>query len=538
MRATKASLLSILGVMESAAEEALHDTALVGGNGAPPVLLAGAGFTANDIALCSSEEARALLACDDALSLCALPLAIQRGRRAPVLHVAANTDDTQLENRLTFLCGMKVSLTAVPAAILRDAIPRAYFGSDTYLLGQLKRIAAPSSGTSAHARRALPRASGDAAQVLTALLEFAAVRGASDLHLAPGPHAVLVKLRVDGELLVLDSAPYELHFHEQIVSRLKVLAELDIAKRRVPQDGAFSLMLAGCERSLRVSTLPTLHGESVVVRFLHLQKIPSLTDLGMEPRALERVRNAMNRSEGLILLTGPTGSGKTTTMYSVVKELEGRGRNVVTVEDPIESPIPRAVQVQVCLEQGLDYPRAIRSVLRHDPDVLLIGEMRDGISAAMSLDAASTGHLTLSSLHIGSSLHVFARLEVLGVARGRAVPPVAIVVNQRLLPKLCSRCKRLDERSGPSFKERIFSSVGCLSCGGTGFSGRVLITEILDVQSQRAKDASYKADSAQELLQLLPNEAFIPWTESLHHHLLRGDIALQQVEEFLDSEMR
>jgi type II secretory ATPase GspE/PulE/Tfp pilus assembly ATPase PilB-like protein len=133
---------------------------------------------------------------------------------------------------------------------------------------------------------------------------------------------------------------------------------------------------------------------------------------------------------------------------------------------------------------------------------------------------------------------VFSRLEVLGVARGRAVPPVAIVVNQRLLPKLCSRCKRLDERSGPSFKERVFSSVGCLSCGGTGFSGRVLITEILDVQSQRAKDASYKADSAQELLQLLPNEAFIPWTESLHYHLLRGDIALQQVEEFLDSEMR
>jgi type II secretory ATPase GspE/PulE/Tfp pilus assembly ATPase PilB-like protein len=523
--------------MESAEEKALHDTALVSGSGAPPVLLAGAGFTANDVALCSSEEARALLACDDALSLCALPLAIQRGRRAPVLHVAATAEDEKLENRLTFLCGMKVSLTAVPADILRDAIPRAYFGSDAYLLGQLKRIATSTTPAPRKNRRELPRASGDAAQVLTALLEFAAVRGASDLHLAPGPHAVLVKMRVDGELLVLDSAPYELHFHEQIVSRLKVLAELDIAKRRVPQDGAFSSMLAGCERSLRVSTLPTSHGESIVVRFLHLQKIPALTQLGMEPRVLERLREATNRSEGLILLTGPTGSGKTTTMYSVVKELEGRGRNVVTVEDPIEAPIPRAVQVQVCLEQGLDYPRAIRSVLRHDPDVLLIGEMRDGISAAMSLDAASTGHLTLSSLHIGSSLHVFSRLEVLGVARARAVPPVAIVVNQRLLPKLCGKCKRLDDRSRQSFKDSIFCGVGCVSCGGTGFSGRVLITEILDVQSQSAKDACYKADSARELLQLLPNQAFIPWTEALHHHLLRGDIALRQVEEFLDSEI-
>jgi type II secretory ATPase GspE/PulE/Tfp pilus assembly ATPase PilB-like protein len=374
--------------------------------------------------------------------------------------------------------------------------------------------------------------------VLNALLEFATVRGASDLHLAPTPKAVLVKMRVDGELLVLDSTPYELHFHEQIVSRLKVLAELDIAKRRVPQDGAFSLTLAGVERTMRVSTLPTLYGESVVVRFLYLRAIPSLLDLGMEPRALGIIRSAMNRSEGLILLTGPTGSGKTTTMYSVVNELEGRGRNVVTVEDPVESLIPRAVQVQVSLEQGLDYPRAIRSVLRHDPDVLLIGEMRDGVSAAMSLDAASTGHLTLSSLHIGSSLQVFSRLEVLGVSRARAVPPVAVVVNQRLLPKLCSKCKQVEDGKLGRRAEKSFRRVGCLSCNGSGYSDRVLVTEVLDVQSQSAKDACYKADSAQTLLELLPNGSFVSWSDSLHVHLLRGDISVEQAEEFLDAEMR
>jgi type II secretory ATPase GspE/PulE/Tfp pilus assembly ATPase PilB-like protein len=209
---------------------------------------------------------------------------------------------------------------------------------------------------------------------------------------------------------------------------------------------------------------------------------------------------------------------------------------VVTVEDPVEAPIPGMVQVQVSVEQGLDYPRAIRSVLRHDPDVLLIGEMRDGVSASMALDAASTGHLTVSSLHVGSTLHTLGRLEVLGVPRVRSIPPIALIVNQRLLPKLCARCKQAEGEPSARAGQMQYHARGCSSCHDTGYSGRVLITEALDLQSSKAKEACYQATNPDEVVELLPAGAFIPWTDALQYHFARGDISLEQVEQFLASE--
>jgi type II secretory ATPase GspE/PulE/Tfp pilus assembly ATPase PilB-like protein len=500
-------------------------------------LLAGTGFTATDIALCSSDEARSFLPSEMALSLAVLPLALSRGAGNLILHVASASDSAELIRKLTFTCGMDIAVTLVPIEILKEAIPKAYFGSDVRLRQYIDRLAAKKQPASLKKEPKIPSAKGDVASFLTAILEFAAVRRASDLHLAPGESGVVIKMRVDGELLVLDGAPYEASFHEQVVSRLKVLANLDIAQRKTPQDGAFSFNIGDHTQSIRVSTLPSVHGESVVVRFLHARKIPEVSELGLEPLALRALRSALDRTEGLILLTGPTGSGKTTTMYSAVTALEQRGRNVVTVEDPVEAQLPGTIQVQVCVEQGLDYPRAIRSVLRHDPDVLLIGEMRDGVSASMGLDAASTGHLTLSSLHVGSCLHVLTRLEALGVSRARAIPAIALVVNQRLLPKLCVRCKQRDEKAPGVLGSQVYRSAGCESCGMSGYSGRVLVTELLNVQSQRAKDACYRAAHANDLLATLPVEAYIPWTDSLQYNLTQGDISLKQVEEFVVSEM-
>ncbi len=500
--------------------------------------MADARVTATDIALCSSDEARSFLPSEEAIALCVLPLALSKGAMSLTLHVAAAVEGDDLIRKLTFVCGIEVAISRVPRDVLTEAIPRAYFGSDHRLQRYLDRVTAKQDKPKeSKAALPIPIAQGDAACFLTALLEFGAVRKASDLHLAPGPHGVVIKMRVDGELLVLESTPYEVGFHEQVVSRLKVLANLDISQRKVPQDGSFTFPVGEFVHNARISTLPTVHGESVVVRYLHGRSIPEVGALGLEPLALRALRSAMERSEGLILLTGPTGSGKTTTMYSVVVALEKRGRNVVTVEDPVEAQLTGTTQVQVCLEQGLDYPRAIRSVLRHDPDVLLIGEMRDGVSAAMGLDAASTGHVTVSSLHIGSSLHVFTRLEALGIARARAVPALTLVVNQRLVPKLCARCKKLDESAPRSLSGKVFCRVGCEVCGATGYQGRVLVTEVLNLQSQRAKDSCYRAPNAHELMATIPVEAYVPWTDSLQYHLTRGDISLLQVEEFVVSEM-
>jgi type II secretory ATPase GspE/PulE/Tfp pilus assembly ATPase PilB-like protein len=521
-------------------------------------VVAGAQFTAHDVAMCSSEDARTFLAPRDALALRALPLALVRSRTQLSLHIAVAQDSEQVRSKLRFLCGLEVALTIVPAEVLEQAIPKAYYGSELRLRRYIDRIAAvplhakdgvhaidgASSGPSRDTSQfAAPEAKGDAAQFLTAILEFAAVRGASDLHLSPGADSVVVKMRIDGELCSLEGNPYAKSFHEQVISRLKVLAALDVTNRRLPQDGAFRFMVGSTVRSARVSTLPSVHGESAVIRLLDGHSIPEIGSLGFEPTTLLVVRAALDRTEGLILLTGPTGSGKTTTMYSVVRELARRGHHVVTVEDPVENPLPGTVQVQVCTEQGLDYPRAIRSVLRHDPDVLLIGEMRDGVSASMALDAASTGHLTVSSLHVGSSLQAIGRLEVLGVPRSRSVPAVAIVVNQQLLPKLCQACKVRDDGAAGSVALKLgavgglFRAVGCVTCGGTGYLGRVLVTELLDIQSQRAKDACYRTTTTAELLEALPAGACIPWSDSLQHHLVRGDISLAQLERFVQAEV-
>jgi general secretion pathway protein E len=249
--------------------------------------------------------------------------------------------------------------------------------------------------------------------------------------------------------------------------------------------------------------------------------VTSIGELGLEPSALYLLREVVNQPEGLVLLTGPTGSGKTTTLYALIHEVERRGRNVVAVEDPVETPIPGIVQVQVNLDVGLDYPRAIRSVLRHDPDVLLIGEIRDGLSGSMAVDVSTTGHLTFSSLHVGSVFDVVRRLEILGVPPARVVPALKLILNQRLLPRLCDECD-----------DALRGKETCLVCRGTGYAGQVLATEVLDMRDVVVQECFLRGMSGATLAGKLPSGAYIPWTESLQYHVGRGSISISQVEEF------
>lgn len=501
-------------------------------------------LSAHELALCSSDEARALLSASDALNLKALPLSLTKKNHRPLLIVAASNEEQQLISTLRFLCGVDIRLITVAQEALAQAIPKAYYGSELRLKGYLDKIAPGSEGEKTTLQKnsrelalKIPTATGDAAKFLSAILEFAAARGASDLHLSPGEEKVVVKLRIDGDLCSLEETPYAKSFHEQITSRLKLLAGLDMTNKRLPQDGSLTFNIGDKPLSARVSTLPTVHGESAVIRLLHTTAVPELTALGLTPRAYSLLREAINRTEGLILLSGPTGSGKTTTLYSLLNELARRGKSIVTVEDPVETPLRDIVQVQLSSEQGLDFPRAIRSVLRHDPDVLMLGEMRDPVSASMALDAASTGHLTLSSLHVGSSLQAVDRLEILGVPRSRTVPPLAVVINQRLIPKLCRGCKELDTTSDRTAALGFYRARGCPACSGSGYRGRVLVTEALDLQSARAKEPFYRTASILELLEALPNGVLSPWTLCLEDLLNRGEISLEQIERFVSEEL-
>lgn len=494
-------------------------------------VLYGANFTAKDLALCSSDEARSFLPYSDALELRILPLAVTRGGKSTRLHVAAEDDSLEMESRCQYACGVGVLITKVPATLLAEAIGQAYLGSEERLERHVEKLRLVGETRPPVEIEAL-EARGDAAKFLTAILEFAAVRGASDLHLVPRSDGAIIKLRIDGEILAQRQEPYALKFHEQVVSRLKVLASLDITSRSVPHDGAFSFRVGATERSARLSTLPTVHGESVVIRLLGDTSVTSVLDLGLEPSTLYLLREIVSYPEGLILLTGPTGSGKTTTLYALVHELEGRGRNVVAVEDPVENKIPGIVQVQVNLEVGLDYPRAIRSVLRHDPDVLLIGEIRDGLSGSMAVDAATTGHLTLSSLHIGSVFDVVRRLEILGVPPARVVPALRLVLNQRLLPRLCEGCCNASESGTTRNRAGEDSERRCLLCRGTGYAGQVLVTELLDMRDSVAQESLLRGMSVGNMSGKLPSGAYIPWSESLQYHLNRGAISISQVENF------
>ncbi len=494
-------------------------------------------FSPQDIARCSSQEARSFLSLAEAAAHCVLPLSLLRAGQKMTLHCASAEDTPASRARLRFLCGIEVSLTVVSREALAEGIERAYLGSDERLASGLCEISQRRRQEPlGRAEAAPPEGRGDAAKFLSALLEFGAVRGASDLHLCPVKEGAIVKIRLDGELMSQEAQPYPASLHEQVIARLKALAGLDVTCKRLPQDGAFRFTVAGRERSARLSTLPAVCGESAVVRLMQARSAPRIAELGLHPVVLAALRGAMRRTQGVVLLTGPTGSGKTTTMYAALRELKDAGRNVVTVEDPVEVPVQGVVQVGVQEEQGLTYPKAIRSVLRHDPDVILIGEMRDQESARIALESAATGHLTFSSLHVGSALLAIERLNSLGVARERAVPAVSLVLTQRLVPILCSSCKRRDDIASRSLGCEAFAPAGCEDCQHTGFSGRAVVAEALDLRSREAKQAMLVSASETELLERLPRGAFTPWLTSLRALVCEGKISARQADEFLGKE--
>jgi len=509
----------------------------LGGEGSSDPGTALVTYSANDLALCSTEEARACLPFESASKIRALPLALVRSGGVERLFCAAAVATEDTVRALEFMVGKGVTLSVAPAELLEEAIIRAYLGSDRRIKEKIEGLTRSLALTAQRTLSDLPKASGDAARFLSTLLEFAVARGASDLHLCPSAMGAVVRLRIDGELLCQDEQPYPLTLHEQIVSRLKVLAGLDITCKRLPQDGAFTFSVGAATKCFRLSTLPAVNGESVVLRLLYSRALPKLSALGIEPVTLGLLRKAISKSHGIVLLTGPTGSGKTTTMYSLALELQQRGRNVVAVEDPVEAPIPGMVQVQVREPQGLDYPKAIRSVLRHDPDVILIGEMRDAASARIALTAACTGHLTISSLHMASALHAAERLRSFDIPARQSGEGISLVLNQRLLPRLCERCKSLDAAASERLRHDVYTPRGCRSCAESGYDGRVLVSECLDLQSPHVKEIYSTAGSLHEALSLLPSAAFIPWTYSLQYHLSQSSISPAQVDLFIEEEM-
>ena len=311
-------------------------------------------------------------------------------------------------------------------------------------------------------------------RMINALLTQASRDGASDIHIEPYESHSLVRFRIDGTLRDVVRPRRELH--AALVSRIKIMASLDIAEKRLPQDGRITLRIGGKQLDVRVSTLPTGHGERAVLRLLDKEAGRlDLTNLGMNKDTLRRFDSMVHQPHGIVLVTGPTGSGKTTTLYAALARIDTATTNVLTVEDPIEYDIEGVGQTQVNPRIDMSFARALRSILRQDPDVVMIGEVRDLETAQIAVQASLTGHLVLATLHTNDSVAAITRLIDMGVEPFLLASSLVGVVGQRLVRKLCTQCREPDPVGGG------WRAPGCVACGRTGFQGRTGIYELLAV---------------------------------------------------------
>ena len=399
-------------------------------------------------------------------------------------------------------------------------------------------------------------------RLVNALLADAVKRGASDIHLEPEQGFLRFRYRIDGVLRQVRSL--HKNYWSALVVRVKVMAGLDIAESRAPQDGRISLSLSGRQVDFRVSTLPTLYGENIVLRVLDRHKgIVSLEQLGLEPAHLAALKRMVARPEGLILVTGPTGSGKTTTLYSILQYLNSEAVNIMTLEDPVEYPTSMIRQTSANATARLDFADGIRSILRQDPDIILVGEIRDEDTAAMALRAAMTGHRVLSTLHSNSALGAIPRLLDIGVQAELLAGNISGVLAQRLVRKLCNDCKEpvalartvsaagygappltsgngmpavthtLNEIRDVDERALVYRPIGCAACAGQGYRGRVALVEILPFDPD-LDELIARRGAANDLRNMAAAKGFMPLAETGMSHVLAGTTSVAEVARVVD----
>lgn len=323
---------------------------------------------------------------------------------------------------------------------------------------------------------------------------------ASDIHIEPFENKIHLRYRIDGNLY--DIPPPAPHLHLPIISRIKILAKLDIAEKRLPQDGAITAKLEDRTVDIRISTVPTIWGEKVVMRILDKAAVPlELASLGFDAKQVETIRHALQTSYGLFFVTGPTGSGKSTTLYAAILETIDPKKNILTVEDPVEYKIESVNQVAVKPDIGLTFATALRAFLRQDPDVIMVGEVRDLETASICVRAALTGHFVLSTLHTNDSVSAITRLLDIGIPNYLLTPSLVLILAQRLARKLCSKCKEPYEpnpqqHGGIKFQsDLIYRAKGCEECNGIGYKGRTVVSELLvidePIRALLSKNAAY-----------------------------------------------
>ena len=366
------------------------------------------------------------------------------------------------------------------------------------------------------------------------LIRQAIEEGASDIHLEPHRNKLSLRYRVDGVLYDMPSPSSALYL--PIISRVKILSRMDIAEKRLPQDGGFMVKMGKRLIDLRVSSLPTIYGEKIVLRILDKSRIPlNLAKLGFLPQELKIIRKGLDASYGLVFLTGPTGSGKSTTLYAALNEVKSVAKNILTVEDPVEYRVDGINQVQVKPEIGLTFANALRCFLRQDPDIILIGEVRDLETAEMTIRAALTGHLVFSTLHTNDAMSTINRLVDIGVPNYLVVASLRLIIAQRLIRKLCPDCKEPCEVKAGDIPQNIvlnspviYRAKGCEKCNLIGYKGRLVINEVVLIDEE-IRTAISKGLSSSQIMEVARKKGALTLLESGIKRVEEGITSLEEV---------
>ena len=471
----------------------------------------------------------------------------RREGRALVVVVADPTDLPRLDE-LSLLLGSPITV-AVGTAPAIESILKKSEGSQRVLdeateSFELQLLRDEEEGEESLTVERLTRDTSPVIRLVDSMVYTAIQRRASDIHVETQDDAVCVKYRIDG---VLQSAmrPIDKQFHGAILSRIKVMSELDIAEKRVPQDGRFKVRMPGKTIDFRVSIMPSVHGEDAVIRILDKESISEqfrdlrLDVLGFPGDELRRFRKYIAEPYGMVLVTGPTGSGKTTTLYAALSEIQTPEDKIITIEDPVEYQLKGITQIPINERKGLTFARGLRSILRHDPDKIMVGEIRDPETAQIAIQSALTGHLVFTTVHANNVIDVLGRFLNMGVEEYQFVSALNCVLAQRLVRTICPDCRRPAEVAPQELEESgldpalarqhtFHEGGGCIECGGTGYRGRTAICELLDL-SDNIRELILSRRSTSDIKQAARAEGMRFLRESAVERALDGMTTLREI---------
>jgi type II secretory ATPase GspE/PulE/Tfp pilus assembly ATPase PilB-like protein len=462
--------------------------------------------------------------------------------------VVSDPTDLMMIDELSQLLGTKLKVTVGPASAIQGMLKKSESSQrvleEATESFQLQLLKEDEAGDESLSVEKLTSDISPIIRLVDSTVFTALQRRASDIHIETQDDAVVVKYRIDG---VLQPAmrPIDKKFAGPIISRIKVMAELDIAEKRVPQDGRFKLRMRGKTIDFRVSIMPSAHGEDSVIRILDKESISEqfkelrLDILGFPEEELRRFRKYIREPYGMVLVTGPTGSGKTTTLYAALSEIKSVEDKIVTIEDPVEYQLKGIVQIPINEKKGLTFARGLRSILRHDPDKIMVGEIRDAETAQIAINSALTGHLVFTTVHANNVLDVLGRFLNMGVEAYQFVAALNCVLAQRLVRTICPHCKQpavvtheqlVESALDPTLAEThtFYEGAGCLECGGTGYRGRMAICELLDV-TDTIRDMILARRPNSEIKRAVKEEGMHFLRESAVSRVLSGETTLREI---------